>query len=130
MILARQATRFAPGFRILAEPAGRQERRGKSEILSAVEESFPVQVALGSVVRAMVVKEFAANVQMASPNLSTMNPAPQPEAGHAQSASATVELTLAPLEPSNSVHRFGPKRYRASVHAPACRVSPMIPVPD
>ena len=38
-------------------------------LLRAVEEGTPVQVALGKVIRAMGVKEFAAKVRMASPNL-------------------------------------------------------------
>jgi probable addiction module antidote protein len=38
-------------------------------LLSAIDEEVPLQVALGKVVRAMGVKEFAAKVGMASPNL-------------------------------------------------------------
>ena len=38
-------------------------------LLGAVEEGIPVQVALGKVIRATGVKEFAAKVRMASPNL-------------------------------------------------------------
>jgi DNA-binding phage protein len=38
-------------------------------LLAAADEGVPLQVALGKVVRAMGVKEFAAKVGMASPNL-------------------------------------------------------------
>jgi DNA-binding phage protein len=38
-------------------------------LLGAVEQGIPVQAALAKVIRAMGVKEFAAKVQMASPNL-------------------------------------------------------------
>ncbi|HUE89434.1 MAG TPA: hypothetical protein VMO26_25430 [Vicinamibacterales bacterium] len=38
-------------------------------LLGAVEEGVPVQVAIGKVIRAMGVKEFAAKVRMASPNV-------------------------------------------------------------
>src|SRR6266516_4510577 len=38
-------------------------------LLGAIDEEVPLQVALGKVVRAMGVKEFAAKVGMASPNL-------------------------------------------------------------
>jgi hypothetical protein len=45
----------------------------------ALEERLPVQVSLGKVVRAIDVKEFAAKVLMASPNVPrAVNPAPQP----------------------------------------------------
>jgi DNA-binding phage protein len=48
-------------------------------LLGAVEEGVPVQVALGKVVRAMGVKEFAAKVRMASPNvLRAINPRRSP----------------------------------------------------
>lgn len=44
-------------------------------LLGALDEGVPLQVALGKVVRAMGVKEFAAKVRMASPNLlRTLNP--------------------------------------------------------
>jgi probable addiction module antidote protein len=44
-------------------------------LLGAIDEDVPLQVALGKVVRAMGVKEFAAKVGMASPNLlRTLNP--------------------------------------------------------
>ena len=47
--------------------------------LGALDEGVPLQVALGNVVRAMGVKEFAAKVGMASPNLlRTLNPRHNP----------------------------------------------------
>jgi DNA-binding phage protein len=48
-------------------------------LLGAIEEEVPLQVALGKAVRAMGVKEFAAKVGMASPNLlRTLNPRHNP----------------------------------------------------
>lgn len=38
-------------------------------LLAAIDEGVPVQQALGKVIRAMGVKEFAAKIRMASPNL-------------------------------------------------------------
>lgn len=38
-------------------------------LLAAIDEGVPLQLALGKVVRAMGVKEFAAKVKMASPNV-------------------------------------------------------------
>jgi DNA-binding phage protein len=38
-------------------------------LLAAMDEGVPIHVAIGKVVRAMGVKEFAAKVQMASPNV-------------------------------------------------------------
>jgi len=50
-------------------------------LLGAVEEGVPVQVALGKVIRATGVKEFAAKVRMASPNvLRAINPRHNPTA--------------------------------------------------
>jgi len=48
-------------------------------LLGAIDEEVPPQVALGKVIRAMGVKEFAAKVGMASPNLlRTLNPRHNP----------------------------------------------------
>ena len=48
-------------------------------LLGAIDEEVPLQVALRKVVRAMGVKEFAAKVGMASPNLlRTLNPRHNP----------------------------------------------------
>jgi DNA-binding phage protein len=38
-------------------------------LVAAIEEGVPLQAALGKVIRAMGVKEFAAEVRMASPNV-------------------------------------------------------------
>src|SRR5438045_2036243 len=66
-------------------------------LLGAIDEEVPLQVALGKVVRAMGVKEFAAKVRMASPNLfRNSEPAPQPHAGHAESASEAVPAQVKP----------------------------------
>ncbi len=48
-------------------------------LLAAIDEGVPIQAALGKVVRAMGVKEFAAKVRMASPNvLRAINPRHNP----------------------------------------------------
>ena len=48
-------------------------------LLASIDEGVPLQVALGKVVRAMGVKEFADKVGMASPNLlRTLNPRHNP----------------------------------------------------
>jgi DNA-binding phage protein len=48
-------------------------------LLAAIDEGVPLQVALAKVVRAMGVKEFAAKVRMASPNLlRTLSPRHNP----------------------------------------------------
>ena len=48
-------------------------------LLAAMDEGVPIQVALGKVIRAMGVKEFAATVKMASPNvLRAINPRHNP----------------------------------------------------
>jgi DNA-binding phage protein len=48
-------------------------------LLDAMDEGVPIQIALGKVIRAMGVKEFAAKVRMASPNvLRAINPRHNP----------------------------------------------------
>ena len=48
-------------------------------LLAAIDDGIPVQVALGKVIRGMGVKEFAAKVRMASPNvLRAINPRHNP----------------------------------------------------
>lgn len=72
-------------------------------LLGAVEEAVPVQVALGKVIRAMGVKEFAAKVRMASPNvLRAINPRHNPtqDTLNRLLRPFRLRLTLAPLEPS------------------------------
>jgi DNA-binding phage protein len=72
-------------------------------LLGAVEEGVPVQVALGKVIRAMGVKEFAAKVRMASPNvLRAINPRHNPTQDTLDRLLRPfkLRLTLAPLESS------------------------------
>ena len=47
----------------------RDPKFARGFLVGAIDEEVPLQVALGKVVRAMGVKEFAAKVEMASPNL-------------------------------------------------------------
>jgi DNA-binding phage protein len=69
--MARRSEDWNVGLaRDLEDPAFAREF-----LLSAVDEGVPVQAALGKVIRAMGVKEFAARVKMASPNvLRAINP--------------------------------------------------------
>src|SRR4029079_14353787 len=72
-------------------------------LLGAVEEGVPVQVALGKVIRATGVKEFAAKVRMASPNvLRAINPRHNPtqDTLNRLLRPFKLRLTLAPLESS------------------------------
>jgi DNA-binding phage protein len=78
-------------------------------LLGAVEEGVPIQVALGKVVRAMGVKEFAAKVRMASPNVvRAINPRHNPtqDTLNRLLRPFKLRLTLAPIE--------GPKGRRAA----------------
>jgi DNA-binding phage protein len=72
-------------------------------LLGAVEEGVPVQLALGKVIRAMGVKEFAAKVRMASPNvLRAINPRHNPtqDTLNRLLRPFKLRLTLEPFEPS------------------------------
>jgi putative addiction module killer protein len=72
-------------------------------LLGAVEEGVPVQLALGKVIRAMGVKEFATKVRMASPNvLRAINPRHNPtqDTLNRLLRPFKLRLTLAPLEPA------------------------------
>jgi len=69
-------------------------------LLGAIDEEVPLQVALGKVVRAMGVKEFAAKVGMASPNLlRTLNPRHNPtqETLNRLLKPFRLKLSLAPI---------------------------------
>ena len=69
-------------------------------LLGAIDEDVPLQVALGKVVRAMGVKEFAAKVRMASPNLlRTLNPRHNPTQGTLNRLLKPFQLKLS-LAPS------------------------------
>lgn len=60
-------------------------------LLAAIDEGVDIQVALGKVIRAMGVKEFAAEVRMASPNvLRAINPRHNP-------TQATLDRLLKPF---------------------------------
>jgi DNA-binding phage protein len=72
-------------------------------LLGAVEEGVPVQLALAKVVRAMGVKEFAAKVRMASPNVLraiNLRHNPTQDTLNRLLRPFKLRLTLAPLEPS------------------------------
>jgi len=72
-------------------------------LLGAVEEGVPVQVALGKVVRGMGVKEFAAKVRMASPNVLraiNLRHNPTQDTLNRLLRPFRLRLTLAPLKPS------------------------------
>jgi DNA-binding phage protein len=76
-------------------------------LLGAVEEGVPVQVALAKVIRAMGVKEFAAKVRMASPNvLRAINPRHNPtqDTLNRLLRPFKLRLTLAPIAPSKRRH--------------------------
>jgi DNA-binding phage protein len=57
----------------------RSPKFAREFLLGAIDQEVPLQVALGKVVRAIGVNEFAATVGMASPNLQrTLNPRHNP----------------------------------------------------
>lgn len=57
----------------------RTQEFAREFLLAAIDEGVPIQVAVGKVVRATGVKEFAARVRMASPNvLRAINPRHNP----------------------------------------------------
>jgi len=79
-------------------------------LLGAIEEEVPLQVALGKVIRAMGVKEFAAKVGMASPNLlRALNPRHNP-------TQSTLNRLLKPFRLKLSLAPISdrPKRGRAA----------------
>ncbi len=47
----------------------RDQEFAREFLLAATEEGVPIQIALGKVIRSMGVKEFAAKVRMAGPNV-------------------------------------------------------------
>ena len=60
----------------------RNQQFAREFLLGAIDEGVPIQVALGKVVQAMGVKEFAAKVRMAGPNvLRAINPRHNPTQG-------------------------------------------------
>jgi DNA-binding phage protein len=78
-------------------------------LLAAVEDGVPLQLALAKVVRAMGVKEFAAQVRMASPNvLRAISPRHNP-------TQETINRLLAPFRLRLSLAPIGgAKRHRAA----------------
>lgn len=76
-------------------------------LLAAIEEGVPLQVALAKVVRATGVKEFAAKVRMASPNLlRAINPRHNP-------TQKTLDRLLRPLGLKLSLARIDSDRRAA-----------------
>ena len=78
-------------------------------LLGAMDEEVPLQIALGKIVRAMGVKEFAAKVGMASPNLlRALNPRHNPTQDTLNRLLKPfgLKLSLAPIKT--------PKRRRAA----------------
>jgi DNA-binding phage protein len=76
-------------------------------LLAAIEEGVSVQHALGKVIRAMGVKEYAARVRMASPNVvRAINPRHNPtqETLNRLLKPFRLRLSLAVLEPSSNRH--------------------------
>lgn len=72
-------------------------------LLASIDEGVPLQLALGKVIRAMGVKEFAAKVHMASPNvLRAIAPRHNPtqETLNRLLKPFRLRLSLAPIEPS------------------------------
>ena len=81
----------------------RDQKFAREFLLAAIDEGVPLQVALGKVVRAMGVKEFAAKVGMASPNLlRTLNPRHNPtqDTLNRLLKPFRLKLSLAPIKPS------------------------------
>ena len=76
-------------------------------LLAAIDEGVPLRVALAKVVRAMGVKEFAAKVRMASPNLlRTLNPRHNPtqETLNRLLRPFRLKLSLAPIAQRKGRH--------------------------
>jgi DNA-binding phage protein len=78
-------------------------------LLAAIDEGISLQHALGKVIRAIGVKEFAAKVGMESPNLlRAINPRHNP-------TQATIDRLLSPFRLKLSLTPIGkPKRSRAA----------------
>lgn len=91
---------------VLAEDL-RDRKFAREFLLAAVDEGVPLQVALGKVVRAMGVKEFAARVRMASPNLlRSLNPRHNPtqETLNRLLKPFRLKLSLAPIDEPKRRH--------------------------
>src|SRR5438477_12943262 len=78
----------------------RDQKFAEEFLFAAIDEGVPLQVALGKVVRAMGVKEFAEKVGMASPNLlRALNPRHNPthETLNRLLKPFRLKLSLAPI---------------------------------
>jgi DNA-binding phage protein len=85
----------------------RDQEFAREFLLAAIDEGVPLQVALARVVRAMGVKEFAARVRMASPNLlRTLNPRHNPtqETLNRLLKPFQLKLSLAPISQRKRRH--------------------------
>ena len=81
----------------------RDEEFARAFLLAAMDEGVPIQYALGKVIRAMGVKEFAEKVQMASPNvLRAIHPRHNP-------TQDTLNRLLRPFRLRLSLARFDPQ---------------------
>ena len=85
----------------------RDQEFAREFLLAAIDEGVPLQVALATVVRAMGVKEFAAKVRMASPNLvRTLNPRHNPtqDTLNRLLKPFRLKLSLAPIDRPKGRH--------------------------
>jgi putative addiction module killer protein len=85
----------------------RNQAFAREFLLAAIDEGVPLQVALAKVVRAMGVKEFAAKVRMASPNLlRTLNPRHNPTQDTLSRLLKPfrLKLSLAPIDQPKGRH--------------------------
>ena len=85
----------------------RDQEFAREFLLAAIDEGVSLQVALAKVVRAMGVKEFAAKVRMASPNLlRALNPRHNPTQATLNRLLKPfrLKLSLAPIDQAKGRH--------------------------
>ncbi len=85
----------------------RDQEFAREFLLGAIDEGVPLQIALAKVVRAMGVKEFAAKVRMASPNLlRALNPRHNPtqDTLNRLLKPFRLKLSLAPIDEPKGRH--------------------------
>jgi len=85
----------------------REQEFAREFLLAAIDEGVSLQVALAKVVRAMGVKEFAAKIRMASPNLlRALNPRHNPTQATLNRLLKPfrLKLSLAPIEQGKGRH--------------------------
>ena len=83
----------------------RDQNFAREFLLAAMDEGVEIQIALGKVIRAMGVKEFAAKVKMASPNVvRAINPRHNPtqDSLNRLLKPFRLRLSLAPLDARRS----------------------------